>query len=84
MAEKTEKTPVVPTSYKILRANGLAWIEVQSVTATSTTAAVRACVSKLAEKDQAGTFVAVPARSWRPVTVQPQTSIRLELTQAKP
>lgn len=60
------------------------WTRVQLVTATSATAAIRACVSKLAEKAQAGTFVAVPARSWKPVSVNPQTTIRLELTEAKP
>lgn len=74
------------TEYLVLKREELldgTWKIVQSVFSSSANGAVRACVSRLAEKDQASTFVAVPARSWKPVTVQPQTTIRLELTEAK-
>lgn len=95
MAEK--KNDTLPTLYVVFRAleakgpagainDGVpanSWTKVASVPATSATSAIRAVVSNLNEKAQAGTFVAVPARSWKPVTVQPQTTIRLELTEAK-
>lgn len=92
-----EKKAATPTSYLVLRKAvntdlppdpkahlPMSWATVNEVSATSATAAIRAVVAKIAEKDQAGTFVAVPARSWKPVTVNPQTTIRLELTEAKP
>ena len=93
--KKTESTPTEYLVMKALEATGPAgaindgvpansWTRVQSITASSATAAIRAVVSKLAERDQAGMFVAVPARSWKPVAVAPQTQIRLELTEVKP
>lgn len=81
-----EKKAATPTAYRVLKRDedpGGGWNVVQILSATSATSAVRSCVSTLAEKEQAGTFVAVPVRSFRPVTVQPQTTIRLEITEAK-
>lgn len=60
------------------------WGIVNSVLVASATTAIRAVVASLEPAKQAGTFVAVPNRSWQPVTVNPQTTIRLELTEAKP
>lgn len=86
----TDFDALTATKYVVLRqemagdpARG-SWHEVTSAAASSAEGAIRAVVGKLTEKDQAGTFVAVPARSWKPVTVNPQTTIRLELTEAKP
>lgn len=83
-----EKKTATPTEYIVLRelrtGTTTSWQRIQSAKATSASAAIRAVVGKLSQNDQAGSFVAVPVRSWRPVTVQPQTTIRLELTEAKP
>lgn len=79
-----EKKAATPTLYRILKQDGPGWAEVQTVKASSASAAIRACVSKLAAADQGGVFVAVPTRSWTPVKVAPQTQIRLELTEVKP
>lgn len=95
MADK-KKAETTPTEYLVLKAlepkgpagainDGVpanAWARVNTVTASSATVAIRAVVSKLAESDQTGTFVAVPARSWKPINVAPQTQVRLELTEA--
>lgn len=83
-----EKKAATPTSYLVFKQNGFdsdgLWGNVGDANATSAAAAIRAVVSNLRAEDQAGTFTAVPARSWKRVTVKPQTTIRLELTEAKP
>ncbi len=93
-----EKKTAAPTEYLVLKAleakgpagainDGVppnSWTRVQTIKASSATSAIRAVVSKLDEKSQSGMFVAVPARSWKPVAVAPQTQIRLELTEVKP
>lgn len=45
------------------------WSEVGSVSARSADAAIRDVVGKLSESDRKGTFVAIPSRSFKPVTV---------------
>lgn len=64
-----------PTSYIVLRAASAAagdqatagWIDVATVDATSSTAAIRHMAKK--NDVSSGTYVAVPARSWKPVKV---------------
>lgn len=46
--------------------------------------AIRAVVAKLPEADQAGTFVAVPARSWVPVSVSAKVTTTVVLEEVKP
>lgn len=89
MAESvpTESTTTHPTSYLVLRQTANTsggWDVVQEVDSAGAAGAIRACVSKLAPSDQAGVFVAVPARSWRPTKVAPKTTVQLELTEVKP
>lgn len=80
-----EKKAATPTEYLVLKhVHETGWDTVQSVKASSAPGAIRACVSKLAQADQAGTFVAVPARSWKPIAVKPKTTVQLELTEVKP
>lgn len=57
------------------------WIRVASIGARSAEAAVKAHASK---KGEAGTFVAVPARSWQPVKVTPKVVTTLEVEEVKP
>lgn len=85
-----EKKPAAQTEYLVFKqemagdAQHGSWHRVQAVTSASASSAIRACVSKLAAADQAGTFVAVPARSWKPPKVAPKTTVQLELTEVKP
>lgn len=90
-----EKKAATPTEYLVLRQISdsnpsvdpkarTAWQTVNVTRSSSAVAAIRAVVSKLDEKAQAGTFVAVPARSWRPTKVAPKTTVQLELTEVKP
>lgn len=58
-------------SYVVLRLNGRAWELVVEVEAVSSEQAVRKAVQ---EREQEATFVAVPSRSWRPVTVSVKTT----------
>lgn len=63
---------------------GPRWQEVARVKARSASAAIREMVSVSANgllpEDSGGTYVAVPARSWRPVTVtvETKTSLRFQ------
>ena len=73
------------TEYVILkRADGKdAWNRVNTATARTGDQAIRDVVDKLADADQSGLFVAVPFRSWKPVTVRKQTVTTLNLEEAK-
>jgi hypothetical protein len=53
------------------------WTEIERVDATSADAAIRAVA---AATDGSGTFVAVPARSWRPKNVTLETKTRTVLS----
>lgn len=83
----TDFDALTATEYVVLRELGTgattSWQTLTTAKASSAAAAIRSVVSKLREDDQAGKFVAIPMRSWRPVSVNPQTTIRLELTEAK-
>jgi hypothetical protein len=53
------------------------WIVVSTYTAASSKAAIAAAVK---DKDaKAGTFVAVPARSWQPLTLKVETATKVTL-----
>lgn len=85
-----EKKAATPTLYIVFKqgphveAEGSGgWFEGVSLEASSATAAIRSVVSKLSDKEQAGVFVAVPARSWKPTRVAPKTTVQLELTEVK-
>lgn len=74
------------TEYLILKRKGEAgnvWGVVNHASAKTAEAAVRQVVEKLAEADRSGTFVAVPARNWRPVTVSPKVTTSLVIEEAK-
>lgn len=90
-AETTRTAKLVPTSYIVLRQTThartepdgptVAWrIENSNVPATSAEAAIRlACKTNSTPE---GTYVAVPARSWKPVTVKAETQTVLRLEDA--
>jgi hypothetical protein len=66
------------TPYIVLaRNNDGCWIEGPTVEATSAEAAIRAEVGD--GKAGAKTYVAVPARSWKPVAVSVETTKRVKL-----
>ncbi len=54
------------------------WILVGTYSATSSKAAVAAAVK--AKGATAGTFVAVPKRSWQPLTLSVETATKVKLT----
>jgi hypothetical protein len=71
------------TEYVILRLEQGHWIQLGFVKAASALGAIR----HVAEKEKlAGTFVAAPARSWRPqvVTLEQTTSARLKSQKQEP
>jgi hypothetical protein len=72
---------VADTTYIVLQreADLDAWHDIGTTEASSADAAIRRVV------DSAGTYVAVPARSWKPVTVrtETQTVIRLDTPPAE-
>lgn len=72
--------------YLVLRKDDVPgdWAVVQSSSAKSAGAAIRDVVGKLGKDQQDGLFVAVPARSWRPVTVSAKTETKLVVTETKP
>ena len=78
---KTEKTAASPTEYMVLRLGEQpgSWTTIGDVEARNSTEAIRRTVSKLAPDDRAGVFVAVPVRSWKPVTVRAEVQTRLKL-----
>lgn len=53
------------------------WLEKKKVKARSPRAAVSAIMAELGPTAQGGTFVAVPTRSWEPVTVKTETQTKL-------
>lgn len=62
------------TEYVVLQASGDdEWMVVDTVQARSATAAIRAAITG------DGQYVAVPARSWQPVTAKTETSVRTVL-----
>ena len=71
------------TSYIVLRritaGDTTDWRPIDEITATSSESAIRIAVLGLPER-QDGAYVAVPLRSWRPLTVQAvqQTVLKLE------
>jgi hypothetical protein len=71
------------TEYLVFKKAGDGWDPVNTITARSADQAIRDVAAKLAEKDQDGTFVAIPARSFKPVTVKKQTVTTLKLEEAK-
>jgi len=71
------------TEYLVFKKAGDGWDPVNTVTARSADQAVRDVAAKLADKDQAGTFVAIPSRSFKPVTVKKETVTTLKLEEAK-
>lgn len=77
-----------PTAYIVLRAASAAtddnpnadWRELEGVVrATTAEAAIRAAVTKLDPTVQGGTYLAVPHRSYRPVTVSAVQTTVLKL-----
>lgn len=75
--QKEEKGAL--TQYVILSSNkpkDESWAVVKAVQeARSSKAAVQAYLNGIADKD--GTYVAVPVRSWDPITVKTETTTRL-------
>jgi hypothetical protein len=56
------------TKYLILKKNGTAWEQVAEAETVSARAAIQAAVAK--QSDSNGSYVAIPARSWKPVKVE--------------
>ena len=67
------------TEYVILSKTGQSWVEQATVTARSAKAAVREWLDQGADKPE-GVYVAVPARSWQPITVKTETQTKIKLT----
>lgn len=55
------------TKYLILKKTGDAWKEVAQAETASARAAIQAAVAR--QSDSNGEYVAIPARSWKPVPV---------------
>lgn len=72
-AEKPKRTSST-TKYVVLELNGDDWAEVDRLETRSSKEAVRAYLD--ANEVSAGTFVAVPERSFEPVTVKTETVAR--------
>ena len=77
---KPEQKKAATTDYLILSraAVGGPWTEQKTVSASSAKAAVRGWLAGSTDPD--GTYVAVPARSWQPVTVKTETQTKITLT----
>lgn len=75
--EKKPK-PQATTDYLILTKEAGFWTEGPTIAARSAKAAIRTYLAE--QKATEGTFAAVPARSWQPVTVKTETTTRLTLT----
>jgi len=67
------------TEYLVLSKEAAYWTEQKKIAAASATAAIRAYLA-VDNPDPDGTYVAVPARSWKPVTVKTETQKKLTLT----
>lgn len=80
---KPESRKANPTSYLVLRrtAEGY-WNEAGKATASSATAARRQIAEKLDETEV--TLVAVPTRSWKPVTRKVEQQPKITEVPAKP
>ncbi len=76
---KSPEKPVTSgTAYLVLSSAGnKGWVEQTTVDARSNTEAIRKFLGGASEPD--GTYVAVPARSWKPVVVKVETSTKLKL-----
>ena len=63
---------------------GPRWQEIARVSARSTASAIRRMVdgeeNGLLPEDSGGVYVAVPARSWKPVTVKVETKTALKFS----
>jgi hypothetical protein len=72
------------TGYRVLQQDGNNWRDVGTVAAANSDAAIRAHTAKVADDgttlDGSGVFVAIPARSWKPVTVKTETKTVLTIT----
>jgi hypothetical protein len=78
---KAERTRMADTTYIVLHLDGDgAWRSYDDVKASSPAAAIRIAVNE-APPLVATTYVAVPARSWKPVTVTTETRTVLKLEQ---
>lgn len=64
------------TNYTILLKEGEAWKVVGTKEAASAKAAIRAQLNGKAAGMSTGTFVAVPSRSWEPVTVKVEQALK--------
>lgn len=66
------------TEYIILLQNEKGWEDIGRTSAASAKAAVAQAMKSPtgAPPKDGGTFVAVPARSWQPVTVQVETALK--------
>lgn len=69
------KKPSGTGGYVVLSKNESGWEVVTTMAGSSAGQAVR----KVAESKGAGTYVAVPARSWQPLTVRVETETRLRV-----
>ena len=74
------------TEYMILRsttsteAGQSAWEDVTRVTASSAHTAIRQAAERVGADVPHNHFVAVPARSWKPVTVKVETKTQLKFS----
>lgn len=75
-AEAPTPAPAKMTEYVVLVKNENGWSEAKRISARSAKAAVTAHVSAT-PAIEGGTFVAVPARSFEPITVKTETRTRL-------
>lgn len=74
----TESVKTGTTYVVLFRDDSGYWTDLVTIQASSSDDAVRRAVVKTA--NATGTYVAVPARSWKPVTVTVETSTKLKLT----
>ena len=66
------------TTYKILFKDGNTWKEWEKlIDAASANAAIRLAINGVTEPNEGGTLVATPARSWRPVTVKIERTVKI-------
>jgi hypothetical protein len=79
-----------PTAYIVLRRDDeegkqvgdmLKWTVVGRANTGSPTGAIREVATRLIDGNS-GTFAAVPARSWKPVTVRAEQTVTLKIEQA--
>lgn len=79
-AAEPPKKSGAATEYLILSksAGSSTWTEQKTVEASSAKAAVRKFLGEASNPD--GTYVAVPARSWQPVTVKTEQTTKITLT----